>query len=179
MERLQQDSNLRSRLGKALLGALVTSERCSAVRVQVTGLTNGDKYTLTVTATNRVGTGPASAASSQVTPNPLVYIANQNSNSLTEYASGADGNASPIATIQGDRTGLRTPVNVALDAAGDIFVTNATMQGVPSVTEYGSGAHGNTPPIATISGPAADLYQPVGLAVDLRGTYSSANPAAL
>jgi hypothetical protein len=36
--------------------------------IVVTGLTNGTPYTCTVTATNSVGTGPASAASNTVTP---------------------------------------------------------------------------------------------------------------
>jgi hypothetical protein len=36
--------------------------------ITVSGLTNGDSYTFTVTATNAAGTGPASSASNAVTP---------------------------------------------------------------------------------------------------------------
>ena len=40
----------------------------SASPITVTGLTNGDSYTFTVTATNSAGTGAASAASNAVVP---------------------------------------------------------------------------------------------------------------
>ncbi|MCB0921847.1 MAG: exo-alpha-sialidase [Actinobacteria bacterium] len=40
----------------------------AAISCSITGLTNGTSYTVTVTATNALGTGPASAASNAVTP---------------------------------------------------------------------------------------------------------------
>ena len=57
--------------------------------IVVTDLTNGDSYTCTVTATNSVGTGPASAASVAVTPTAPATVPGAPTNVI-----GTAGNAS-------------------------------------------------------------------------------------
>jgi hypothetical protein len=49
-------------------GQRCTVKGAGPTSCKVTGLTNGDRYTFVITATNAVGTGPASGASSPVTP---------------------------------------------------------------------------------------------------------------
>ena len=74
--------------------------------------------------------------------------------SVTVYAEGATGNATPIQTIRGSHTGLSGPIDVAVDASRDIYVANLHNT---SVTVYSAGATGNVAPIQTIAGSMTGL----------------------
>ena len=97
------------------------------------------------------------------------FVANTGADSVTEYAMGASGNETPVATISGSATGLDGPEGVAVDSAGHLFVANIN---VDSVTEYAKGATGNTAPVATISGSATRLSRPWAWRWIPRGTCS-------
>jgi hypothetical protein len=62
----------------------------------------------------------------------------------------------PTGSIVGTLTGFNVPLGECVDAAGDVFITNA---GSNSIVEY---AHGGTSPIQTLSDPG----QPSGCSID-------------
>jgi sugar lactone lactonase YvrE len=99
-------------------------------------------------------------------------------NSITVYSAGASGNAAPIATIAGGSTGLYNPLGIALDAAGNIYVSNFgnTDDGpanfATAVNVFAAGSTGNASPIRTIMG---SMSEPEGLAVDPSGRLYVAN----
>jgi hypothetical protein len=69
--------------------------------ITVAGLSNGDSYTFTVTATNGVGTGPSSSPSSAVTPTdvpaaPTGVTATAGAASALVWFTGAASNGGPI-----------------------------------------------------------------------------------
>src|SRR5207247_863506 len=107
------------------------------------------------------------AVTGGVADKPL-YVANQ-SGSITVYAARASGDATPTATIAGDNTGLNVPLGIALDGAGNIYVTN-NFADHGSITVYPAGASGNATPTATIETPGirgvTNLY---GIALDGAG----------
>lgn len=123
----------------------------------ITGLTNGTSYTFTVTATNAIGTGPASIASNSVTPtavpqaaiavNPLtnrIYATNYAGNSLV-VRNGANNSEVQFPIGPG-------PAAVAVNTASNkIYVANFLGGNVAVV----DGATNATSSIAVGSNPIA------------------------
>jgi sugar lactone lactonase YvrE len=131
--------------------------------ITVGGLTNGDSYTLSVTASNAGGAGPASSSSNTVMPRAYIYVTGDDN--VNEYGPG--GNA-PIAAIKGPHTELQFPTGLAFGPTGKLFTAARTGGGV---NEYASGATGDASPIARIRG-----GEPGGIAVDAGGNLFVAYP---
>jgi hypothetical protein len=96
----------------------------------VTGLTNATAYTFTVSASNAIGTGAASAASNAATPNPSVPPAFVQRASAHSGSAAILGATTPGTATSGDRviveTGSWSPTNATVtsvtDSAGNTYV---------------------------------------------------------
>jgi hypothetical protein len=100
------------------------------------------------------------------------FVSNNQGNSVTEYAKGANGNVAPVATISGPHTRLSGPRGLALERSGDLVVAN---QDDNSLTEYPPGATGDETPTNVIAGPQTGLNGPTGVAVDASGNLFVSN----
>ena len=127
--------------------------------LSVTALASGSPLTFTATGTPTVAL-------------KALYVANEFGNSITVYAPGASGNATPTATIAGGNTGLNFPFGMARDGAGNIYVANA---GSSTINVYAAGASGNATPTATIAGANTGLRSPAGMALDGAGNIYVTN----
>lgn len=148
--------------------------------IVVTGLTNGQAYTFTVTADNSAGTGPASSASNSVTPKATQTITfvnpgPQNFGATPTFTATSDSGLTP--TFTSSTTGVCTitslgvvtfvtagtctinadqPGNGSYLAATQVtrsFVVNAVLPGVPTI---GTATAGNTQATVTFTAPASN-----------------------
>jgi hypothetical protein len=95
-----------------------------------------------------------------------VYVANSQSNAITELAPSAGSGATPDRTISGAATGLLNPDAVTLGPDGQLYVANAPSQ---SITVYAAGASGDAAPVRTIAGADTGLDGPAGMTVNAAG----------
>jgi hypothetical protein len=98
------------------------------------------------------------------TPSPTPTPVTQNYQNLT-----------PATAIVGASTGLVNPTGVALDSAGNIYVSDA---GNPSVRVFATGATGNVPPIRVIAGASTGFVLPTDVKVDSTGQLYVADQGA-
>ena len=136
--------------GAAVTGYTVTSSpdsrtcTTSFLTCDVTGLTNGTSYTFTVTATNAIGAGAASDASSAITPSATTTVpgapasitaaqgASPGSLSVTWTAPAVTGGSSVTAYAVGYATSLSGPwttVSTSLPASGLSTTLSSLAQG--------------------------------------------------
>src|SRR5208283_2542943 len=87
------------------------------------------------------------------------------------FAAGSNGAASPTTVISGPHTGLQSPIAIALDSSGFIYV--AEQSGFIAV--FRKGSTGDAAPIATIGGSNTGLNLPVGIALDENANIYVAN----
>ncbi len=84
------------------------------------------------------------------------------------FPAGSEGNVTPSATISGPDTLLDSPLAIAVDITGKMYVANRG-NGDPtdlgSVTVYSPGSNGDAKPIAVIAGSHTQLLEPVGIAL--------------
>lgn len=95
-------------------------------------------------------------------------------NSITVYAPGAEGDATPLQDITGANTDFGLPDDLAVDSSGNMFITDSEATVGPAVLEFAAGATGDVAPTAVITGPDTTFSVPEGVFVTGPQNTSSA-----
>lgn len=100
-----------------------------------------------------------------------IYVSNSDTNTITVYPAGSNGDAVPTRVIAGSATGLDAPAQIAVDSQGALYVANYYNN---SVIVFAPGANGNVYPVTDIVGPNTTLKNPAGVGFDSAGNiYAS------
>lgn len=106
-----------------------------------------------------------------------IYLVSGKPSEVQIYSS-FDSGLSPLGILSGPATQMSESAGVALDANGNIYVTNdASDANGDRVTMYLAQSTGNMTPVAVIVGSNTGLAFPVGIAVDTSGIIYVANAA--
>jgi hypothetical protein len=99
----------------------------------------------------------------------LLYAVDGDSQ-LAVYSSTASGAATPTRLIYGSATGIGIPQGMAVDTAGNIYISGSSL--AASIMVFPPTANGNSTPARTITGAATNTF--IGMAVDTAGNLYAA-----
>jgi DNA-binding beta-propeller fold protein YncE len=106
------------------------------------------------------------AAAAKPPAHGTIWVTAQSTQSLLEFAPGANGTTTPIADINGTATEMNNPMGLAIDRHGRLWVANFSAN---MIEVFGVGATGNVAPVQTIVGANTGLNAPSGIAMAQNG----------
>jgi sugar lactone lactonase YvrE len=133
------------------------------------GATSGTTPSASTPYRQTAGLGTSSTHGRRHTSAGYIYIDLENGSggAVNWYPVGSNGDVPPAGTITGPATGLGYNLGgIAVDAAGEIYVTN---QDSDTIVGFAPGSSGNATPNIVIGGKRTHLHEPNGMAVDALG----------
>jgi hypothetical protein len=101
-------------------------------------------------------------------PREILYAANYDSNSVTEYGAYANGDVVPLRVIAGPHTIMDRPTSIAVGPDGDLYVDDFSYT-TPHVSVFAATASGDAIPLRTITANSQGGIHSFGITVDAQG----------